>query len=139
MYWLGCQKKNPKKAPSTMDYVLKSAVAPGWAQFSKGHDTRAWIIIGGESVFVSTMIGAAISKYYFRGRKNATYDKGQNNKWEHYKELVRTSNTVYGIMLQATVAVYVYNLLDAAIAKDSLHMAVVPNNNGTLLLAKIDF
>jgi len=128
-------KQNPQKPPGIFHYVSKSAIAPGWAQFEKGYDTKAWVIIIGEAVLVPTAIVSIILHNDFSKKskiKDVDYRK-------HYNELTRSAYYAFISSAATATTLYIYNLVDAAISKDKLHMAVVPTKDRVVYLAKIEF
>lgn len=128
-------KQNPTEKPGVFNYVFKSAIAPGWAQFEKGYDTKAWVIIIGEAVLVPTAIAAYILHNDF-SEKSKIKDVDYR---DHYNTLTRKA--YYALLGSAAAAgsLYIYNIVDAAISKDKLHMAIVPDKEGLVYLVEIDF
>ena len=101
--------------------LLKSAVLPGWGQFSKGRYGAGSLIIIGE---VATLGGAGVSyfmaqeKLKVMGDANVTFTEYKAAK-ESYDQLMAV-NTV---CLSAAAGIYVFNLIHAGLVKPKVNAA----------------
>lgn len=135
-------KKNPQKAPDSLYFLSRSAVAPGWAQFLKGHNKRAWTIIISESLSVPIMLLSFTLKYredHIKENITDYYDSNISYYRDQHKERSALYNSIFLGSAAVAATAYVYNLIDAVIAKDDLHMAVIPTPQNYILTASLNF
>ena len=129
-------KENPQEPPGAFYYLGRSAIAPGWAQFLKGHDTRAWAIIAGEVILVPAAIASIL--IHNDASNKATISTKQSNR-DFYNDRARLAYGVFLGTAAAAITFYTYNLVDAVISDDLLHLAYSPTSDGGMVVARFDF
>lgn len=114
----------------TTQYGIKGLVrslVPGWGQIYKGSMVKGLSIIGAEAVGV----GGIVACYSMK----SSYEKfmlEDPHHLEEYSVLADTwTNIGYGC-IAFTAAVYIYNLIDAAVAPGGRRVVVKNNSNLTL-------
>jgi hypothetical protein len=132
-------KKVPETPPSAMEPVWRSAVAPGWGQFYKGHTTRGSLILVGEGLLIPT----ALITYLMSS--NAASDARASTTQANRDFFQDRSDRLYGASLLAggaAVALYLYNVIDAAASAPRNVYAdagVVPLPGGAQAFASVRF
>lgn len=96
--------------------VLKSALLPGLGQFHKGQNVKGVCFLTGEAVCVTAIvIGQSMRKTNINKMNNTT----SVNAKKAYANKANTYTTIRNIGIGAAAAVYVWNVLDAIIAKSN--------------------
>lgn len=111
-----------------LEGVTRSLV-PGWGQLYKGNKIKGGLIIAGEVLG----IGGIVACYSMK----SSYEKFMYENPRHMKEYSEKAdmwtNIGYGC-IAFTVAVYVFNLIDAAVAPGSRRVIVLPQQSTLSLL-----
>lgn len=115
------------------DYVptegLVRSLVPGWGQIYKGSKVKGGLIIAGEAIGV----GGIITSFSMK----SSYEKLMKEDPKHLKDYSMSAdmwqNIGYGC-IAFTVAVYIYNLIDAALAPGARRVIVLPRQQ-TMTLA----
>jgi len=94
--------------------ILKSAIVPGWGQFSKMQKVKGLSIFGGEVVLLGMGLVSDNSRVDFITRMNNTRDVSYKKQ---YLNLANNWENVRNISFAAAGALYVYNIIDAAVSK----------------------
>lgn len=110
---------------TTTDYPWHSGVVrslvPGWGQIYKGSKVKGGLIIAAEAIGV----GGIVTSYSMK----SSYEKLMQEDPKHLKEYSMSAdmwqNIGYGC-IAFTAAVYIYNLIDAAIAPGARRVIVYP-------------
>ena len=115
-----------------MTAAWRSAIVPGWGQFHKGKTGKGVLFLTTEIAFVSGAV-------FFNMRQSDNMRKSQEttnltlvrefrdraDKWALYRN----------VAIGGAAGIYVWNVLDAALAKGKIRYAYIPQNmrlNGTL-------
>jgi hypothetical protein len=93
--------------------ALKSAIVPGWGQFSKMQKIEGLSIFGGEVVLLGLGLGAEYTKVDYTTRMNNTRDVSYKKQ---YLNLANDWENVRNISLAFAAALYVYNVIDAVVS-----------------------
>ena len=105
------------------------SLIPGWGQIYKGSKVKGGLIIAGEALGV----GGIVTCYSMK----ASYEKLIKEDPKHAKEYSMSAdmwqNIGYGC-IAFTAAVYIYNLIDAAVAPGARRVIVLPREQ-TMTLA----
>lgn len=130
-------KTRPLDMPSPISNTLKSAVIPGWGQFSRGSKLK------GVS-FLTLTAGSLISGFVLNELSNNASMDAQSSRTQQrrdfYNEQARTYNTFSVISFIAAVGFYVWNVADAIAIKEEVIYANIPfNKNSFALYIKISF
>lgn len=104
------------------------SLIPGMGQIYKGQTAKGFAILGAEATLVASAIAFQMKKSHC-GRK-ADENPGFRDSWES-KE--RGWRQMRNICIGLAGGLYVYNLLDAAIAKGSRHVVVGKSKDSQLL------
>lgn len=107
--------------------VLRSII-PGLGQLYKGQTTKGWVIIGGEVALVGTAIYSQIRQHNY---KDDAY-KADESIAESYHSKSRSWRRVRDLAIAGAGALYIYNLIDAAVSKGA-RQVVVSKPQGTQL------
>ncbi len=103
---------------------LVRSLVPGWGQIYKGSKIKGGLIIAGEALG----IGGIVLSYSMK----ASYEKLMKEDPKHMKDYSRSAdmwqNIGYGA-IAFTAAVYIYNLIDAAVAPGARRVIVLPRQN----------
>lgn len=103
-----------------LDGFLRSLV-PGWGQIYKGSKTKGGLIIVGEALGVGGIVASFSMK--------SSYEKLMVEDPKHRKDYSMSAdmwqNIGYGC-IAFTAAVYIYNLIDAAVAPGARRVIVLP-------------
>lgn len=103
---------------------LVRSLVPGWGQIYKGCKVKGGLIIAGEALGV----GGVVASYSMK----ASYEKLMNEDPKHMKDYSMSAdmwqNIGYGC-IAFTAAVYIYNLIDAAVAPGARRVIVLPREN----------
>lgn len=104
------------------------SLIPGWGQMYKGSVTKGGIIIGAEVLG----IGGIVASYSLKGsyEKLITEDPKHTDVYSAQADM--WTNIGYGC-IAFTAAVYVYNLIDAAVAPGASRVIVKPGRKGLSL------
>jgi hypothetical protein len=94
--------------------ILKSAIVPGWGQFSKMQKVKGLTIFGSEVVMLGMGILSDNMRVDFITKMNNTRDVSYKKQ---YLNLAGNWENVRNVSLVAAGAVYVYNIIDAAVSK----------------------
>ena len=100
---------------------LVRSLVPGWGQIYKGSKIKGGLIIAGEAVGV----GGIVTCYSMK----ASYEKLMQEDPKHIKDYSMNAdmwqNIGYGA-IAFTAAIYIYNLIDAAVAPGARRVIVLP-------------
>lgn len=103
---------------------LVRSLIPGWGQIYKGSKIKGGLIIAGEAIGV----GGIITCYSMK----SSYEKLMQEDPKHLKEYSMSAdmwqNIGYGC-IAFTAAVYIYNLIDAALAPGARQIRVYPRDH----------
>lgn len=104
--------------------ALVRSIIPGWGQWYKGQETKAWCIWGAEAVFVA---GSVYFNHRFHSYRNdyrdcVAADDGISAASYHSK--YKSWRTMRNISIGCAVATYIYNLCDAAFSKGPRQVVV---------------
>lgn len=120
------------KIQFTTDYgfapVLKSAIVPGWGQFSKMQKIKGYSIFGAEAILLGVGLVAENMRISNINRSKNTRDV---KYIKQYLNDADSNETLRNISFATAGAVYVYNLIDAAVSKGAKHY--VTNNHLSLI------
>ncbi len=103
--------------------VVRSLI-PGWGQIYKGSKAKGWTIIGAEV--------AAIGGIIYTENQRSTYESKVNtrgittNQLKTYKNKMDNFETARNVCIGAAAAIYIYNLVDAAVAPGARRVIVKP-------------
>lgn len=117
-------KTNPLDMPSPISNTLKSAVIPGWGQFSRGSKIKG-------AAFLTLTAGSLISGFVLNelghnASKDAQSSRTQQRR-DFYNEQARTYNTFSVISFIAAVGFYVWNIADAIAIKEDVIYVNIPS------------
>lgn len=111
---------------------LARSFVPGWGQIYKGSKTKGGLIIAGEALGV----GGIVTCYSMK----ASYEKLMQEDPKHIKDYSMSAdmwqNIGYGC-IAFTAAIYIYNLIDAAVAPGSRRVIVYPRDNSISIAPSI--
>ena len=103
----------------------RSAIIPGWGQFYKGKIAKGVIFLPLEAVAVSGVVVCEMKRSYNFRKSNETSDlnivktyRSRADNWALYRN----------VAVGAAVGIYVWNVLDAALAKGKVRYAWLPDN-----------
>lgn len=96
--------------------VLKSALLPGLGQFHKGQNAKGIGFLAGEVIAVGGIVVGQSLRHNYVNKMNNTNNAAEK---KFYAERANAFTTVRNISIGAAAAVYVWNVLDAIIAKGS--------------------
>ena len=115
-------KTHPLDMPSPISNTLKSAVIPGWGQFSRGSKIKG-------AAFLTLTAGSLISGFVLNELSNNASKDAQSSRTQQrrdfYNEQARTYNTFSVISFIAAVGFYVWNVADAIAIKEEVVYARV--------------
>lgn len=101
--------------------ILKSALVPGWGQFSTNAPVKAEIIIGAEVLALGTA-------YLFYDRSMNYYRKYQNasqvNEIEDYFKKARTANQYATLTAGLGLIVWIYNMYDVIVSTEEYNATI---------------
>ena len=103
--------------------VVRSLI-PGWGQIYKGSKAKGLTIIGAEV--------AAIGGIIYTENQRSTYESKVNtrgittNQLKTYKNKMDNFETARNVCIGAAAAIYIYNLVDAAVAPGARRVIVKP-------------
>lgn len=103
------------------------SLIPGLGQIYKGQKAKGFAILGAEVVFCTTIAFGEIYRNYYlkKGRENPDF----YDSWKRKSDNYRTLRNV-GIVLAS--ATYIYNILDAALAKGAPHVVISRSNDAPM-------
>ena len=108
-----------------LDAVWRSAIVPGWGQFYKKKTGKGIAILASEAALISTTVYCE-SMRSDNMRKSAETTNLDITK--EYRKRADTWELRRNIAIGGAVAVYAFNLLDAALAKGQIKYAFIPDN-----------
>ena len=129
-------KQEPDESPGAFGFFARSALAPGWAQLIKGHKTKGVFIASAQIVTVAAAISTGI---YWNAAKNEAQKATKSIDKEYWNDEINIYYPAFIISTALAGSVYLYNILDAVLAEDSLHMAAIPTNEGFYLSMNFKF
>lgn len=94
--------------------ILKSAVLPGWGQFHKGESVKGSIFLISETALISTLF---ISNYYSQYYSAKAANELDNDRRLFYNDWAYRSYTISVVSGITAGALYIYNIIDAVVAK----------------------
>jgi hypothetical protein len=103
--------------------LWRSAICPGWGQMYKGSKTKGIAILAAEV--------AAIGGIIFTENERASYESkmlSQPKFAKQYKSKVDNFETARNCCIGAAAAIYIYNLIDAAVSPGARRVVVMPRN-----------
>ena len=113
---------------------LVRSLVPGWGQLFKGSKVKGGIIIAGEALGV----GGIVASYSMK----ASYEKLMQEDPKHKKDYSMSAdmwqNIGYGC-IAFTAAVYIYNLIDAAVAPGARRVMVFPGQQTMALSPYVSY
>ena len=112
----------------TRSYGIKPmfmSLIPGLGQIYKGQAGKGYAIMGTEAVFIAGAIYSASEMAHYKRLANKNPDTADS-----YQSSVATFRQLRNVCLIAGGALYLYNLIDAAVAKGA-NRVVVKRANGT--------
>lgn len=101
--------------------VLKSALVPGLGQIHKEQTVKGVCFLAGEALCIG---GAVVAQSQRRTCLNKMNNTNNAAEKKFYADRANTYTTVRNIGIGAAAAVYVWNVLDAIIAKGNNHQAL---------------
>lgn len=111
---------------------LVRSLVPGWGQIYKGSKVKGGLIIAGEALG----IGGIVASYSMK----ASYEKLMQEDPKHIKDYSMSAdmwqNIGYGC-IAFTAAIYIYNLIDAAVAPGARRVIVLPRQQSMLLIPSV--
>ncbi len=124
--------------------VSARIIVPGWAQFYKGSNLKGGLIVAGEVVGVAGIVTCYSLKASYENL--IKLDPKHTNTYLQYSDAC--SNVGYGF-IALTAALYVYNLIDGAVARGKKRVFIEnqltfaptysPENNSFGLAMKMNF
>lgn len=124
-YFLYQTLKNPTYTPesvSTTDRYSFSArvFVPGMAQIYKGSTGKGAAFITGEVLFVGGIVTTQLlCNYYTKKMPDASVDMGI-----YYEKMARTCQISRNVCVGGAVALYLWNIIDGAVAKGRPYVSV---------------
>lgn len=113
---------------------LARSFVPGWGQIYKGSKTKGGLIIAGEALGV----GGIVTCYSMK----ASYEKLMQEDPKHIKDYSMSAdmwqNIGYGC-IAFTAAVYIYNLIDAAVAPGARRVIVLPRQQTMAIVPYVTY
>ena len=117
-------KTHPLDMPSPISNTLKSAVIPGWGQFSRGSKIKG-------AVFLTLTAGSLISGFVLNELSNNATKDAQSSRTQQrrdfYNEQARTYNTFSVISFISAVGFYAWNIADAIAIKEDVIYVNIPS------------
>lgn len=118
------------------------AVAPGWAQFSKGQKSKGWKILTAEGIGVVGWATCAILQADYRDRR----DRAHPSDYDYYDDWANCfywGSVGFGTVAGAT---YLYNLIDGItsvpptyrLLLSKVHWGIQPRPDGLVLTFRYD-
>lgn len=127
-------KTHPLDMPSPISNTLKSAVIPGWGQFSRGSKIKG-------AAFLTLTAGSLISGFVLNELSNKASKDAQSSRTQQrrdfYNEQARTYNTFSVISFIAAVGFYVWNVADAIAIKEEVVYAGVPDLGNNICIKAV--
>ena len=124
-------KPRPLDMPSPITNTIKSAVIPGWGQFSSGSRFKG-------AAFLTLTAGSLISGFVLNELSNNASKDAQSSRTQQrrdfYNEQARTYNTFSIISFIAAVGFYVWNVADAIAIKEEVVYAGVEEISNNICL-----
>ncbi len=93
--------------------LVRSMVVPGWGQMYKGSTGKGICILGGEVILAGGIIACESLNQSYLKKIKGTHDA---RKIQTYSDNADTYENIRNVCIGAAVALYVYNLVDAATA-----------------------
>ena len=105
------------------DYPFSARVfVPGMAQIHKGSVTKGTLFISGECLFVAGIVtGQLLADNYYQKSLIEKYDAKTRKA---YIDRANASLMVRNISIAGAAAIYVWNVIDGAVAKGNKHIVV---------------
>ncbi len=95
------------------------SLIPGVGQIYKGQKGKGWAILGCEAALITGVIVCSVEKDY--SKRKVRHEIPNVDSWKSKQKSWRQMRT---LCLVAAGGLYVYNLIDAAVAKGSRHLIV---------------
>lgn len=115
--------------------ALVRSIIPGWGQYYKGQNLKAYCIWGGEAAFIAAAIICENRRSHFASERDRFMDQGDVISADSYKSKSQSWRTFRNIAIGGAIGVYVYNLLDAALSKGPRQVIVKKSTGSDLSLA----
>ena len=101
--------------------IWRSAIIPGWGQFYKGSKIKGAVFLGGTAALAGGII--------FSENKRTTYNRNIAESYNselkrYYANKSSTMSNARNICIGGAVALYIYNLIDAAVAPGAKRIKV---------------
>ncbi len=108
--------------------LWRSAIIPGWGQMYKGSTGKGIAILSGTAVCAGGIVYTEyLRKAYIGKMKNSMHDV---QKAQAYQNRAKTFGLYRNVCIGATAALYIYNLIDAAIAPGASRIVPVSYPQG---------
>ena len=101
--------------------VLRSVIIPGWGQMYKKNTTKGALILGGTVAFAGGIIATENLRASYVKMMGETYDV---NAIRSYANSADNMTNIRNICIGGAAALYIYNLIDAAIAPGAKRIIV---------------
>lgn len=101
--------------------VWRSALVPGWGQLYKGSKTKGAFILGGTVALAGGIIYAENKRVSYN--RNLAESYGSDRK-RFYADKASTMSNVRNICIGGAIALYIYNLIDAAVSSGAKRVKV---------------
>ena len=106
--------------------LWRSMIVPGWGQFHKGSKAKGAMFLGGTAALAGGMVYCQSRITNSRNLAAQTYNP------EHlriYSRRISNFSTARNVCIGATVALYIWNLVDAVVAPGARRVVVKPAMN----------
>lgn len=115
--------------------ALVRSIIPGWGQYYKGQNLKAYCIWGGEAVFIAAALLCEKRRADYADDRNRFLAEGDLISWDSYRSKSQSWRVFRNIAIGGAIGVYVYNLLDAALSKGPRQVIVRKGSGSDLSLA----
>lgn len=115
--------------------ALVRSIIPGWGQYYKGQNLKAYCIWGGEAVFIAAALLCEKRRADYADDRNRFLAEGDMISWDSYRSKSQSWRVFRNIAIGGAIGVYVYNLLDAALSKGPRQVIVRKGSGSDLSLA----
>ena len=99
----------------------RSVIIPGWGQFYKGSKAKGAIFLGGTAALAGGIIFAENKRIAYNRNIAESYNSELKR---YYADKSSTMSNVRNICIGGAVALYIYNLIDAAVAPGAKRIKV---------------
>lgn len=112
--------------------ALVMSIVPGLGQLYKGQNTKAYCIWGGEALFAVATAWTEVRRNQYSKDRDKAIAAGDQISADSYDSKTTSWRTMRNIAIGGLVAVYAYNLADAAISKGGRQVVVSKKNDSRL-------